>query len=84
MKKSRHLNKSCRPKTQLLYNHYVVPGDNWSFLGSSNPPDDPLDVPLPSPSSIAINQLKVPPSYDVLGTQDPFDFLEPVASIANE
>ena len=39
-----------------------------------------MNVPLPSPSCIPIHHLKVPPSYDVLGSQDPFDFLEPEAT----
>ena len=30
---------------------------------------------MSSPSSVAINQFQVPPSYDVMGDQDPFDFL---------
>ena len=84
MKKSRRLNKSRRLKTKLLYNHYVGPGDGSTFLGSSDPPDDPLDFPLPSPSSIPIHHLQVPPSYDVLGSQYLFDFLDPDASVASD
>ena len=41
-----------------------------------------MKVPFPSPSSIPIHHLKVPPSYDVLGSQDPFDFLDSEASVA--
>ena len=84
LKKTRRLQHSCRPKTKLLYNHYVGPGDGWTFLGSSDPSEDSLDVPLPSPSSIPIHHLKVPPSYDVLGFRDPFDFLDPEASINDD
>ena len=75
LKKSQRLRKSHRPKTKLLYNHYVGPGDNWAFLSSSDPSDESLYIPLPSPSSDAIHQLQVPPSYDIMGTQDPFDLL---------
>ena len=84
LKKSRRLRKSRRLKTKLLYNHYVGPGDGWTFLGSSDPPDNPLDDSLPSPSSIPIHHLKVPPSYDVLGSQVPFNFLDPEASVATD
>mgnify|MGYP005684526879 CR=1 FL=1 len=82
LKKERRLHRSHRPQIKLLYNHYVGPGDGWTFLGSSDSSDDSLDVPLPSPSSIPIHHLQVPPSYDVLGSQDPFDFLDPEASVA--
>ena len=41
-----------------------------------------MDVPLSSLSSIPIHHLKVPPSYDVLGFQNPFDFLDPETSVA--
>ena len=82
LKKARRLKLSRRPQTKLLYNHYVGPGDGWTILGSSDPPKNPLDASLPSPSSIPIHHLKVPPSYDVLGSQDPFDFLDPEASVA--
>ena len=69
---------------KLLYNHYVSPGDGWTFLCLSDPSGDSLDVPLPSPSSIPIDHLKVPPSCDVLGSQDQFGFLDPVASAADD
>ena len=84
LKKTQRLRKSRRLRTKLLYNHYVGPGDGWTFLGSSDPSNDPLDASLPSPSSIPIHHLKVPPSYDVLGSQDPFDFLDPDASVASD
>ena len=84
MKKTRRLKHSHCPKTKLLYNHYVGPGDGWTFLGSSDPSDDSLDVPLPSPSSVAINQLQVPPSHDVMTTRNPFDFLCSDVSITGD
>ena len=67
--------KFHRSKTKLVYNRYVGPGDDWTFLSSSDPSDDSLDVPLSSTSSVATNQLQVPPSYNIMGTQDPFDSL---------
>ena len=33
---------------------------------------------------LSIHHLKVPPSYDVLGSHDPFDFLDPEASVATD
>ena len=36
------------------------------------------------PTSIAINQLQIPPSYNVMGTQDPFDFLDSDVSITGD
>ena len=59
LKKVRRLQRSRRPKTKLLYNHYVGPGDGWTFLGLSDLSDNSLDVPLPSPSSIPIHHLQV-------------------------
>jgi len=84
LKETRRLNKSRRSKTKLIYNYYVSPGDGWAFLGISDPSDDSLDVSLPSPSSFAFNQLLIPSSYDVIGTQDPFDFLDPDVSMASD
>ena len=61
LKKSRRLIKFRHPKTKLLSNQYIGPGngpddgDGWLFLGSSDPSDDSLDVPLLSLSSVAIN-----------------------------
>ena len=76
LKRSRRLSKSRSSKTKLLYNHYVCPGDCWTFLGLSDPSNVSLDFPLPSPSSVTINQFQVPPSYDIMGSKDPFDLLD--------
>lgn len=40
-------------------------------------------IPLSYPSSVAFNLIQVPSSYDVIGTQDPFDFFDPDATIAS-
>ena len=84
MKKTKRKNKIHSSKTKLLYSHYVDPGDGWIFLGSSDPSIDSLDAPLLSPSCVAFNQLHVPPSFDVMGTQDPFDFINPNVTITSD
>ena len=56
-------------------NHYVGPGDGWTFLGSSDPFADSLDDPPSSPFSVVLDQLQVPSSFNVMDTQDPFDFI---------